>query len=279
MYRDALKFIEHLNSMAEYERETVARAAAISSGASLNASAMFTSGGLSSSSLGFKRTSTRTFSSSSSRTASASASSSFGSRATSAWTPPSFKERREIDMDAMITDMTEGAAGMTEGAAGMTSGTTESTSQTDSSTSMTTSSSNGSTTESSSSSSHSSSSSSSGSITETSASAQAIKGTGVGGEVKLEGLTELEQEQLLRGESISVSGLIRQDISEALYIFNENMSWRLDYLGRFLLTQGIMVSLNKKVVMMQEQNENLEEIIAKAMEVQIAASADKDLQE
>ncbi len=57
------------------------------------------------------------------------------------------------------------------------------------------------------------------------------------------------------------------------------MSWRLDYLGRFLLTQGIMVSLNKKVTMMKAQNENLEEIIAKAMEVQIAASADKDLQE
>jgi len=38
MYSDALKFVEYLNEMAEYEKETVARAAAISADASMNTS-------------------------------------------------------------------------------------------------------------------------------------------------------------------------------------------------------------------------------------------------
>jgi len=40
-----------------------------------------------------------------------------------------------------------------------------------------------------------------------------------------------------------------------------------------------MIKLNEKITIMQEQNENLQEIINKAMSVQITNSAAKDKQE
>ncbi len=60
MYRDAIKFIEYLNQMAAYEREEVARAAAISSGAMNSKSAMFSSMGSSSGIKSFSMKSVKT---------------------------------------------------------------------------------------------------------------------------------------------------------------------------------------------------------------------------
>lgn len=43
------------------------------------------------------------------------------------------------------------------------------------------------------------------------------------------------------------------DAQQALWMFNENMNWRLDFLGRFVLSQKKKVRMNKKLQVITAQ--------------------------
>lgn len=47
------------------------------------------------------------------------------------------------------------------------------------------------------------------------------------------------------------------DREQALWMFNENLNWRLDFLGRFILSQKKKVRMNNKLRIMTEQHESV----------------------
>ena len=56
--------------------------------------------------------------------------------------------------------------------------------------------------------------------------------------------------QTRSGESRTYDAKITETTREAaLFMFNENLNWRLDFLGRFILSQKKKVRMNHKVTM------------------------------
>jgi len=55
------------------------------------------------------------------------------------------------------------------------------------------------------------------------------------------------------------------DREQALWMFNENLNWRLDFLGRFILSQKKKVHMNEKLRIMTEQYKDVNATLSQTL--------------